>query len=145
MKSIKLLLIAVVFPVAGMYAQAATDSLLLVVMNQQIDNHVVQQNTTELLKLYADDFMFSHGSGIIDGRESWLKTVAKGGFLSRRHDSVTVEMHPDLAIVKGKLSVQKKNEDKTDRYHVKYIRVYAYRNKQWQMVSHMTTYEYHEQ
>lgn len=120
------------------------DSSYLIVLNQQIDDLVVQQDTIRLDKIYAGDFVFSHGSGKIEGKKGWFKSVAKGNFIARRHDSVTVELHPAMAIVRGKLAVQKKNAAKTDRYHLRYIRVYAYREKQWQLVSHITTFEYHE-
>jgi len=122
---------------------ANKDSSLLVTLNQQIDDYVVQQNTAALDKLYAADFVFSHGSGRIEGKQGWFVSVAKGSFLKRQHDSVTVEMHPGLAVLRGKLSVQKKT-GKDSRYHLKYVRVYALRDKQWQLVSHVTVWEYHE-
>ncbi len=124
-------------------AQTA-DSNFLLIRNQQIDNYVVQHNTSALDSLYADDFVFSHGSGRIEGKKGWFTSVEKGSFISRQHDSVSVEFHPDLAIIKGKLSVQKKGKEKTDRYHLHYIRVYALRKNSWQMISHITTREYHE-
>ena len=145
MRKISLLVCLALFPVLIIQAQGTTDSSYLISLNQQIDDYVVQQNSAALEKIYAEDFVFSHGSGRIEGKAGWLKSVAKGGFLARQHDSVTVELHPQLAILRGKLSVQKKNKEKTDRYHLKYIRVYAYREKQWQLVSHVTTHEYHEQ
>ena len=120
-----------------------SDSAFLINLNQQIDTKVVAQDSTGLKDLYADDFVFSHGSGRVDNKQSWLRSVAKGGFLIRRHDSVTVEAHPGLALVKGRLSVEKKNKDKTDRYFLKYIRLYAVRNKLWQLVSHITIFEQH--
>ena len=120
------------------------DSSYLVSLNQRIDDHVVKQDTTPLKAIYAEDFVFSHGSGKIEGKAGWMKSVVKGNFLARQHDSVTVELHPALAILRGKLSVQKKNKDKIDKYHLKYIRVYAYREKQWWLVSHVTTSEWHE-
>lgn len=120
------------------------DSSLLITLNQQIDNYVVANDTAALDKLYATDFVFSHGSGKIEGKKGWFTSVAKGSFISRQHDSVRVEMHPKLAILRGKLTVHKKAKEKTDRYYLYYIRVYAYRDKQWQMVSHITTSEYHE-
>lgn len=120
------------------------DSVLLITLNQQIDTKVISQDTVGLSLLYADDFVFSHGSGRVDNKQSWLRSVAKGGFILRQHDSVTVELHPFMAIVKGRLSVEKKNKEKIDRYFLKYIRVYAIRNEQWQLVSHSTVYEKHE-
>lgn len=123
---------------------ASSDSSYLITLNQQIDDLVVRRDTNSLDKLYAVDFVFSHGSGRIEGKQGWFKSVAKGSFIARNHDSVTVELHPALAVVRGKLAVQKKNGDKTDRYHLKYVRVFAYREKQWQLLSHITTFEYHE-
>lgn len=120
------------------------DSNAIVLLNQQIDNYVVQANVKALQDLYADDFVFSHGSGRVEGKKGWFTSVAKGGFLLRQHDSVTVEMHPGTAIVRGKLMVQKKNAAGISRYQLKYVRVYAQRNRQWKLISHITFWEYHE-
>lgn len=122
----------------------SVDSNFIILRNQQIDTYVVEHNTTALDSLYAEDFVFSHGSGRIEGKKGWFTSVAKGSFLSRLHDSVTVEFHPQLAIVKGKLSVQKKNKENTDRYLIYYVRIYAFRKNSWQVISHITTREYHE-
>jgi len=142
MKKPLLILFVVLFQVGLLYGQA--DSSYLISLNQQIDNGVVKNDTNGIKNLYAADFVFSHGSGKVEGRESWLRSVAKGSFILRQHDSVTVELHAATAIVRGKLSVQKKNGDKVDRYFLRYVRVYAKREKQWQMISHFTFYEYHE-
>lgn len=125
-------------------SNTTADSTLLLTLNQQIDNYVVSHNTDALEKLYANDFVFSHGSGRVEGKAGWFKSVAKGSFLLRLHDSVTVEIHPGIAILRGKLSVHKKTEKENSKYHLKYMRVYALRDKQWQMISHVTYWEYHE-
>ncbi|HEV7782163.1 MAG TPA: nuclear transport factor 2 family protein [Chitinophagaceae bacterium] len=144
MKKFILLLLTAIGSNAVLKAQGPADSNYLISLNQLIDNNVVKQDTAALKTVYAEDFVFSHGSGRVEGKQGWMRSVAKGGFLLRQHDSVTVELHPALAILKGKLSVQKQNKEKTDRYHLKYIRVYAFRNKQWMLVSHVTTDEWHE-
>ena len=76
-----------------------TDSSFIVSLNQQIDNLVIEQNTAALDSMYASDFVFSHGSGKIEGKQGWFISVAKGNFLTRQHDSVTVELHEGIAIV----------------------------------------------
>lgn len=146
MKKYGFLFFAVVILFLSSFSQSLhyKDSIFLISLNQQIDNEVVAKNITLLNKLYADDFVFSHGSGNIEGKKGWFVSVGKRNFISRQHDSVTVELHPQLAIVKGKLAVQKKGKEKMERYHLKYIRVYALRNKEWQMISHSTTAEFHE-
>lgn len=127
-----------------MNAAAQQDSIFIVDLNQQTDDYVVQKNIASLEKIYADDFVFSHGSGKVEGKAGWLKSAGKGLFISRKHDSVKVELHREVAIAKGKLTVVKNNKEKTDRYHLYYIRVYAKRNGAWQMISHNTTAEFHE-
>lgn len=144
-KLVLFLLITVVqAPLLNAQGPGFADSSFIITLNQQIDNYVVEHDVTALDKLYAADFVFSHGSGKVEGKQGWFKSVAKGSFISRLHDSVTVELHKELAVVRGKLSVQKKNADKTERYHLKYIRIYVYLDKRWQMISHITTAEWHE-
>jgi hypothetical protein len=146
MKKVIILFLVSVFLIGATKAQQSvkTDSSYLVLLNQRIDDYVVQKNLAALDTLYATDFVFSHGSGTIEGKSGWLSTVGRATYTLRQHDSVTAEVHPDMAVVKGKMSIQKVNKDKTDRYYLKYIRVYAPRKNRWQMVSHNTTFEQHE-
>lgn len=120
------------------------DSSHLVKLNQEIDDLVCKQDVARLEKLYADDFVFSHGSGKIEGKASWLKTVARTVYPSRAHDSVRVELHPAVAVVKGKMDIRRKDKEKEAVYHLRYIRVYALRGREWQMISHSTTEEKHD-
>jgi len=146
MKRVIILFLVSVFLIGSVKGQqsAKSDSGYLVLLNQRIDDYVVQKNLAALDTLYVADFVFSHGSGKVEGKPGWLATVGRTDYTLRRHDSVTAEVHPDMAIVKGKMSIQRINKDKTDRYYLKYIRVYAPRKNRWQMVSHSTTFEQHE-
>jgi hypothetical protein len=121
-----------------------TDSSYLLTLNQQIDSYVVSRNLKALDSLYAADFVFSHGSGKVEGKSGWLKTVERASYPLRQHDSVSVELHEATGIVKGKMAIQKINKDKTDNYHLRYIRVYALRQGRWLLISHNTTHEWHE-
>jgi hypothetical protein len=120
------------------------DSSYLIQLTQQIDDAVVRQDSIFLKKVYANDFVFSHGSGRVEGRDGWLRSVAKGGFTMRNHDSVTVELHNDIAIVKGVMHIKKQGKDKLDSYHLKYVKVYARRKGTWLLISHNTVSEYHD-
>jgi ketosteroid isomerase-like protein len=125
-------------------AHAQSNNSYLVWLNQQIDSYVVSKDVKALDSLYADDFVFSHGSGRVEGKDGWMKTVERANYPLRQHDSVKVELHENVAVVKGKMDIQKVNKDKTDTYHLRYIRIYALRNKQWQLISHNTTHEWHD-
>lgn len=139
-----IILLSLTFLFNNSFGQKTNDSLSLLTLNQKIDNAVVSQDSVFLKKVYAQDFVFSHGSGKVEGKRGWLNSVAKGGFILRQHDSVKVEMHPGLAIVKGNLEVKKKTKSKIEHYHLSYIKVYAFRQKKWWLVSHSTISEYHE-
>lgn len=133
-------LIAMIFSAKSQQA----DSSYLIRLNQEIDDLVCKQDVSRLEQLYADDFVFSHGSGKVEGKASWLKTVARTVYPSRAHDSVKVELHPAVAVVKGKMDIRRKDKEKEAIYHLRYIRVYALRGKEWQMISHNTTEEKHD-
>ncbi len=122
----------------------AKDSMYFISLNQQIDSCVVEQNMAALDTLYAEDFIFSHGTGLIEGKTRWLSTVRKTKYPERKHDSVTVEVHPDMAIVRGKLYIQRFDKGQIVKYTLKYVRIYALRKKIWQLVSHITTEEQDE-
>jgi Domain of unknown function (DUF4440) len=141
------LLLSAVFSSFFLMAQSVngSDSSYIVSLNQQIDNYVVQQNITALDTMYAGDFVFSHGTGMIEGKAGWIKTLGRTKYPSRQHDSVKVELHPGLAIARGKLFIQRMDAEKMVVYQLRYVRVYALRNKRWQMISHITTHEQHEQ
>jgi ketosteroid isomerase-like protein len=113
-------------------------------LNRKIDQAVVDKNIDFMKKYYADDFVFTHSTGLIDSKESWVKNIEKMGtdrFLSRAHDSTKVELHGDVAIIFGKLSVERQGKDKISKYALHYVRVFAIRNKVWQMISHKSTDE----
>jgi len=139
-----LLLISISFSFVNAQNGSVADSSLLLKLNQQIDDHVVSRNLKALDTLYANDFVFSHGSGRVEGKPGWLTTVGRSNYPIRQHDSVKVELHPAVAVVKGKMAIQKINKDKTDKYHLRYIRVFALRNNRWQLISHNSTHEWHE-
>lgn len=124
-----------------LYVRAQTPAADVDALNRAIDRAVTGKDMKLLQEAYSPDFVFTHGTGHVDSKESWLKNVqsAKTNFLSRDHDSTQVELHNDVAIVTGKLSIARQGEDKVVRYAIRYVRVYAWRNKRWQMLSHRTT------
>jgi hypothetical protein len=72
---------------------------------------------------YADDFYFLHATGRIDNKLSWLKSVSNPNSqtLSREHDSVSIELHNDVALLTGILSVRFPPQTR-DGYAIRYIK-----------------------
>lgn len=116
-------------------------------LNRAIDQAVVSRDIDMLQKHYGEDFVFTHGTGTVDSKESWMRSIQKltdnNRYLSREHDSTQVELHDDIAIITGKLSVTRLTPKETRKYALRYVRVYALRKKTWQLISHRTTEEWH--
>ena len=104
---------------------------------------VVQRNVKQLDSLYADDFVFSHGSGRIEGKEGWLKSVGRNNYPIRKHDSVRVQQHGNIAVLRGKMYIERQDKTRLAKYRLEYLRVFILRGKAWQLLSHTTTDEEH--
>jgi hypothetical protein len=142
-------LLCLVLVTLGAQAQTLRDSVAakkyLLRLNKLLDQAVVDKDASFLQKHYADDFYFKHGTGLIDSKRSWMKNVldTSAAFHSRSHDSVFVEWHGNVAVLAGTLIVKRRAGTKLRGYGLRYIRVYGYRKKVWQLLSHRTIQEWH--
>lgn len=120
-------------------------SKLIDELNRKADQAVVQKDIPFMKEVYGDDFVFTHGTGMVDSKESWIgkNESGTGRFISRDHDSTAVELHGDVAIVTGRLMVVREGKDGLAKYGLRYVRVFVLRNKKWQMISHRTVKEWH--
>ena len=122
---------------------ASPDSFRLLMLNQRIDELVAQKQVAAVDSLFADDFVFSHGSGRIEGKAGWLGSVARNRYPVRSHDSVRVQQHGDVAVLRGNMYIERVDKDKIAKYRLRYIRVFALRGSRWQLLSHTTVEEMH--
>lgn len=113
-------------------------------INRLLDRAVVNKQLDRLQRHYATDFIFTHSTGHVDSKSSWIKSVMDTSvhFISREHDSVYVELHKDIAIVAGTLTVHRRTKAKDTAYALRYIRVFIYRDSRWQLISHISTNEW---
>ena len=121
-----------------------TSAAYLDAYNRFIDHAVVKKDKAALDTAYADDFMFTHGTGMIDHKASWIKGVMdeKTLYLSREHDSTIVERHGNIAMIYGKLTIVRKEGDAQTKYAIKYVRVFLAGRNRWQMISHRSVQQW---
>lgn len=127
-------------PMDSVAARHAIDSV-----NRMLDNAVVNKQVDILNKHYAEDFYFKHGSGNVDSKRSWINNITRPsapGYLSRTHDSVIVELHKEIAVVTGTLTVRRSAAVKRQGYALRYVRVFVLNENTWQLLSHNTVYEW---
>lgn len=139
--------------IAALQASAQTGNLKdttaakqqIVAINAGLDNAVTNKQADYLQKHFAPDFYFLHSTGQVDSKKSWMQYVLDTAtrYRSRTHDSVTVELHGDVAILTGILTVTRTAQTKITGYVLRYIRLYAYRQNRWQLLSHRSLNESH--
>lgn len=120
-------------PVRGQGGFSTGDATQL---DQSVEDAVVRKDLERLQHFYGDDLTYRHADGGVDTKASWLADVRKGGYVTRRVEGGTAELHGDVAITSGRLVVERTAGTGVDRYAVSFIRVYAKRGKAWQMISH---------
>lgn len=137
----KLLVKAILLTLFATQAFCQGDELLA--FEKKIEAAVVAADIPFLTHAYADDFRFKHGTGLVDSKTSWLNTVTKnkGQYLSRVVDSVEVEIHDNIGITNGNITVTRKSDQLTKKYKVTYVRVYIRKKDQWQLIMHRTVDE----
>ena len=110
-------------------------------VNKRIEDAVVAKDFASLDALYADDFVFTHGTGLVQTKCQWLDSLRNNEtrFLSRQLDSTSIELHEETAIVTGRLLACRQSEAGEVRYGLQYVRVYSMKTGLWQLISHRTT------
>jgi hypothetical protein len=114
----------------------AQDEQHLLDFEKKIEAAVVAADLSFLQKAYADDFRFKHGTGHIDTKATWLKDVEKnkGKFVSRNVDKSEAELHGDIGITQGTITVTRTESS----YTIHYVRVYRKVGNAWELFMHRT-------
>ena len=114
----------------------AQDEQHLLDFEKKIEAAVVAADLSFLQRAYADDFRFKHGTGNIDTKGTWLKDVEKnkGKFVSRNVDKSEAELHGDIGITQGTITVTRTESS----YTIHYVRVYRKVDNAWELFMHRT-------
>jgi hypothetical protein len=139
----------------GAPAPSAADAARIaevLAFEKDMEAAVVRGDVKFLQKALADDFLFTHGDGWVDGgaplkvdtKSTWLEYVAKqpSPYIYRELDKVQVELHGDIALTIGRylyLPRPTNPRPTTTHQYVWFERVYAKQNGQWKHLSHRTT------
>ena len=117
-----------------------TEIATIEAVNRRIEDAVVSKDFDSLNALYADDFVFIHGTGLVQTKFEWLDSLRSNEtrFLSRQLDSPSIELHETIALVTGRLLVHRQSGDSEMRYGLQYLRVYSMKSGLWQLISHRT-------
>ena len=138
MRSFLVMFVLVGWPVGVTIAQNPDESVLRSLEWAQA-NAVVEMDFDVLEEIYADDFIFTHGTGEVHDKTRWFDALSSGrDYLSREHEMIEIELHGDLGIVYGVLLVHAKINGVEGQFRARYVRVYKQREGRWLLVSHRT-------
>jgi hypothetical protein len=90
-----------------------------------------------LAPLLAVDFRYTHTAGQTQRRDEFLAGLARRvGLRDRRLDDLSVEVHHDLAVTHGTLTISYPTA-RAD-HHLRYVRLYRRHGARWHLIFHRT-------
>ena len=138
MRTFLVMFVLVGWPVGVTIAQNSDEAVLRSLERAQA-SAVVEMDFDVLEEIYADDFIFTHGTGEVHDKTRWFDALSSGrDYLSREHEMIEIELHGDLGIVYGVLLVHAKINEVEGQFRARYVRVYKQREGRWLLVSHRT-------
>jgi ketosteroid isomerase-like protein len=133
------LLILVVTSIPHHVVAEGNQAAELVAIEKAMATAVVEMDFESLDKVYADDFVFSHSTGVVETKDDWFTFLRdnKNFYTFRSVDAVNVELHGNLAVTDGRIHIKTRSDDpKRKEFTVWYIRIFERRDGDWQLVSH---------
>jgi hypothetical protein len=102
-----------------------------------VDDLASKGDFEALARLLADDFHYSHSTGLVQDKQEWLDSLKPlVGKRDRVANVIGVEMHDDIAVVKGELDVVWR--EAPTKYN-RYVRIYRRVGDSWQAISQVTS------
>ena len=94
-----------------------------------------------LENLLADDLVYSHSTGVVDTKKSYIESQKSGvqKYISVDHTDPKVQLYGNTAVLTSglKMHTETKGTEQTASFRV--IHVWVKKDGRWQMVAHQTT------
>ena len=116
-------------------------SNVVIALNCAIEKAVVAKDFPLLTSAYAEEFVFTHGTGLVQSKNEWLESLREPSsrFVSREPEQTSVEFQDHSAIVSGSILIHRESANGNSKYGIRYVRVFSDVTGAWQLVSHKTT------
>jgi len=88
--------------------------------------------------IYAEDFVFTHITGDVDTKATWIECLRTGrcSNTARSVDQIEIETHGRVAITSGRIHAKSESNDpRWHEYSIWYVRVYEKPDGQWRLLS----------
>lgn len=101
----------------------------------------LKSDVAKLDALFADTIVYTHTSGKVDNKASYLAPLKAGDvkYLSLERDDIKVQVHGDAAIVTAHWQVKVSNKGNVSQTNARYVHVYVRQKGRWRMLVHQST------
>jgi uncharacterized protein (TIGR02246 family) len=119
------------------FAQQSAAEQAILKLEQQWADAVIKADVATLDKLYTDDLTYTHSSGRVDTKASYIDSLKTGAakYASIEREEVKVRFYGNAAIVTCRSVIKVNNNTIPSRY----IHVYVKQKGAWRMAAHQTT------
>jgi len=118
---------------------AAKDTILK--LEQQWEDALTQSDTGALEKLYDDGIIYTHSSGKVDTKASYITAIKSGAtkYVSMKRDDIKVVVYGRTALVACLWDVHVLAQGNKIDTNARYLHVYVQQPGGWKMVAHQST------
>ncbi len=113
----------------------------VIATEQQRVDALVHDDFAALVQIFADDMTYSHSSGEIDTKTSYLKKLTIGAlkYKSLEHSGLTVRLYGDTAILTGMSKVFSISAGVENKPTLNFLTVYVWRDGAWRLAAWHST------
>jgi len=102
---------------------------------------MTSRDLAALSALLGDDLVYTHSSAVVDGKTSYLASLASGRvrYLAAQRDGVSIRAYGDTAVVHGHAQVEAEIDGERRSLDNMFVNVWVRRPDGWQMVHWAST------
>jgi len=111
----------------------------------QVENRrfqaMMDADTDSLEPILADELTYTHTSGVLDTKESFIRRLSAGtlNYESFVPSNMQVRSYGDTAVVTGNAEVQVSNSSNRTSFSLRFTDVLVHRDGRWQVVAWQST------
>lgn len=134
------IVLCVVSPAAWAQKAGATEQAILK-LEQAWEDALVKNDFPALDKLYADNLIYTHSSGVVDNKTTYIDNLKAGNtkYLSLKRDDIKVTVYGNTAVVTCHWLIKLLSKGNPVEVNARYLHVYVKQKAGWQMVAHQAT------
>jgi len=120
-------------------AKTTEDAILK--LEQQWEDALTKSDTAALEKLYDNKIIYTHSSGKVDSKASYISSIQSGAtkYESMKRDDIKVVVYGPSAIVSCHWDVHVLAGGNKIDLNARYLHVYVHGSDGWKMVAHEST------